>query len=261
MQTRFVFGMLPQTKVAGEAISGHEVNEYWSNEYGKWVMMDPQRDESFVDARTLVPCGMLELHRELLETYFPGREIDYGPKDYPEELPGTLTRMWKGLDPAPEAEPYIVRAKWGCLHWMPRNNFYAHRYPEPLAQGRCAWCWEGYWSWSDAQTPPQPNYTRYTSRRADIEWTINRVRWALAAASEPGAAAGAEPGTVEVLLATVTPDFDTFLASADGGQWQPCGEKFAWRLHSGRNRLEMRTRTRAGILGLPSAVEVKYASQ
>ena len=41
MQTRFVFGWLPNTWVGGKWICGHEVNEYWSNEIGRWVTMDP----------------------------------------------------------------------------------------------------------------------------------------------------------------------------------------------------------------------------
>ena len=263
MQTRFTFGCVPKTRVGGNDIAGHEVNEFWSNEHGKWVFLDANRDECFVDARTGVPCSMLDLHEELLETYFAGGPIDYGQKDFPAERPSTRTRTWKALEAAPQEAPYPVRLKWGCVHWMPRNNFYAHRWPEPLAQGRCAWSWIGYWNWCDARTPRQPNYGRYTSRRSDIEWTINLVRWAAAPAEEAG--------TVNVALSTVTPDFETFLVRADGpeqsqgagsppdGEWQASGATFAWKLQRGANRLEMRVRTRTGVLGKPSALEVKYA--
>lgn len=73
--------------------------------------------------------------------------------------------------------------------------------------------------------------------------------------------AAEEAGQVELALGTVTPDFDTFLASVDGGEWQPCGAKFPWRLHHGQNRVELRIRNRAGVLGMPSAIEVRYTGK
>jgi hypothetical protein len=252
LQARFTFGIVPRGRT-GNNVCGHEVVEYWSNEHAKWVLMDASQDETFVDARTGVPSSMLDLHQEVLDTYFPGAAIGEGVNEFPAERPSTLTKIQKALEPAPQEAPYPVHLKWGNVRWMPRNNFFAHRFPEPLAQGRCAWSWSGYWNWCDERTPRLPNYGRYTSRRADIEWTINLVRWSAEAAEEAG--------VVELSLGTVTPDFDTFLASVDGGEWQPCGAKFPWRLHNGTNKVELRIRNRAGVLGKPSAVEVKYTGK
>jgi len=91
----------------------------------------------------------------------------------------------------------------------------------------------------------------YTARHSDIDWTINQVRWS--------ATAGAKSGAVELLMGTVTPDFDTFLVSIDGGEWKPAGETLSWQLHAGRNRIDMRIRTRACILGRVSHIEVEYS--
>jgi transglutaminase-like putative cysteine protease len=259
LQTRFTFGIAPRGRT-GDAVCGHEVVEFWSDEHGKWVLIDASQNECFVDAKptgplsgTGVPCNMLDLHQEVLDTYFPGAAIGEGLNEFPAERPSTLTKIWKALEPAPQEAPYPVHLKWGSVRWMPRNNFFAHRFPEPLAQGRSPWCWNGYWNWCDERSPRTPNYGRYTSRRSDIEWTINQVRWSLEAAEEAG--------LVDLSLGTVTPDFDTFLASVDGGEWQPQGAKFAWRLHNGQNRVELRIRNRAGVLGKPSAVEVKYTGK
>jgi hypothetical protein len=133
---------------------------------------------------------------------------------------------------------------------MPRNNFYAHRFPEPLYQGR-TWTWTGYWLWQDGRTPRQPKYRCYTRRRSDIEWTINQVRWAAASTDREG--------TVRIALGTVTPDFDTYLISVDGGEWRHCGDSFDWDLQQGKNRIEMRVRNRAGVLGRRSWIELDYA--
>ena len=52
--------------------------------------------------------------------------------------------------------------------------------------------------------------------------------------------------------------FDTFLVKVDRQDWKPSARAFDWRLHPGRNRVEMRTRTTAGVEGPVSVAEVEY---
>jgi len=249
MQTRFVFGHFPNVRLKGEWVCGHEVNEYWSNDLGKWVMMDAHQDECFADRRTGVPVNMLELHEDQLDTYLP-KGIDGRGAHFGEELPSDALLRWKGAEPDPRMDKPKLAIKWGYLYWMPRSNFYSHRFPEPLCQGR-NWTWTGYWLWQDDRTPRQWRLGRYTQRHSDIEWTINQVRWAASPAEQEG--------TIRLTMGTVTPDFDTFLISSDGGEWQPSTDTFDWRLHAGSNRVEMRVRNRAGILGRKSWIELEYA--
>jgi hypothetical protein len=243
-----VFGHFPSVRLKGRIVSGHEVTEVWSNELAKWVMMDAHRDESFVDRQTGRLTSMLELHKDQLDTYFP-KGIDVQGASFDDEVPSEGLLGWPGAEPTPRPEKPKLEIKWGYVQWVPRNNFYAHRFPEPLHQG-LTWSWTGYWGWQDARTPRLWRFGRYTRRRSDIEWTINQVRWA-AAPAEP-------PGTIRLLLGTVTPDFDTFLVSIDGGQWRPSADTLNWTLHSGKNLIEMRIRNRAGVLGCKSWIEVEY---
>jgi hypothetical protein len=212
--------------------------------------MDPREDNTFADARTGLPISMLDFHDELMRTYFPDRPLNFLENRFEAQLTSNALRFWKGTDPRPADEPALLPIVWGCVFWMPRNNFYAHRFPEPLSQGRGSWSWPGYWRWQDARTPRQYQFGRFTSRRSDIEWTLNQVRWAVTIS--------AKPGTVEVTMGTVTPDFDTFLVSVNGGKWKRSGARFAWKLRRGRNRLEMRVRNRAGVLGRASSLELDY---
>jgi transglutaminase-like putative cysteine protease len=248
MQTRFVFGHFPDVRLKGEGVCGHEVNEYWSNEFGKWVMMDAHQDECFANARTGVPAGILELHEDQLNSYAPdGIDVEGAAFDDERESEGLL--LWKGVEPEPRPERPRMAIKWGYLYWMPRNNYYAHRFPEPLRHG-FNWTWTGYRLWQDERTPRQWRLGHSTRRRSDIEWTLNQVRWAAAPAEEPG--------VLRLNLGTVTPDFDTFLIRTDGGAWRPSAPTLDWALHPGRNRIEMRVRTRAGVLGRVSWAEVEY---
>jgi hypothetical protein len=250
MQTRFVFGAFPQARVKGKPVAGHEVNEFWSNEYGRWVYMDANQDECFVDAQSSLPVGMLDLHDDLMELYFGGKPMSYEGINLKAIRRSKALRIWKRLEDKPRASRPQMRSKWGCVLWMPRNNFYAHRFPEPIDQGRTTWAWSGYWHWQDESTPRQWQHPRYTSRLSDIKWTINQVRWA--------AQFGRREGTVEVVLGTVTPDFDTYLIRIDDGEWRPSGEQVRWRLKPGKNRLEMRVRSRAGVLGRISCLSLDY---
>lgn len=247
-QARFVFGNFPNVRIAGEATCGHEVTEVWSNDLCKWVVMDANLDECFVSRRTGKLADMLELHEDQLETYFP-RGFDERGAVFDKARPSERMLLWKGAESAPRPEKPIPELKWGYVIWMPRNNFFAHRFPEPLKQG-LTWSWTGYWNWEDARTPRQWRFGRYTGRRSDINWTINQVRWAATAAEQPG--------TIRISLGTVTPDFDTFLLSSDGAEWGSTPARLNWRLHAGKNRIEMRVRNRAGVVGPKSWIEVNY---
>jgi len=251
MQTRFVFGDFPQTRVKGKPVAGHEVNEFWSNEYGKWIYMDANQDECFVAAESGVPVSMLEFHDELMDLYFGKKPMVLEWKDLRSMRRSKALRMWKRLEPAPRKSRPVMRSKWGCVRWMPRNNFYAHRFPEPIDQGRTTWAWSDYWQWWDERTPRMWQVNHCIRRESDVHWTINQVRWA--------AEWGRRKGTVEVVMGTVTPDFDTYLVSIDGGEWRPSGETLTWKLHPGRNRLQMRVRNRAGVLGRVSRIALNYA--
>jgi hypothetical protein len=247
MQARFVFGHFPSVKLKGRIVSGHEVTEVWSNELGKWVMMDAQRNESFVSRKTGLLTGMWELHEDQLNTYFP-KGVDVRGASFDDEVPSEGLLWWQGAEPTTRAEKPKLEIKWGYVQWVPRNNFYAHRFPEPLHQG-LTWSWTGYWNLEDARTPRLSRYGRYTHRRSDIEWTLNQVRWAAAPADQPG--------KIRLVMGTVTPDFDTFLVSTDGGEWRPSADTLTWPLHAGKNRVEMRIRNRAGVLGRKSWLEVE----
>ena len=252
LQARFTFGIFPNATVGGKRAGGHEVTEVWSNQFGKWVYMDATstRNECYVDRKTGMPLSMLEMHDETVRLYYRGKPISLLRNATRVEKTTTRLMVWKGRARRPSNKPALVRYRWGVVHWMPRNNFFARRRPVPIAQGRIGWSWPGYLIWWDARTPRQPRFGNYTCRRSDIEWTINQVRYA--------ATAGAKPGAVDLRMSTVTPDFETFLARIDGGPWAPVGRRMTWQLEPGSNRIEMCIRTTAGVLGNTSWLEVDY---
>ena len=50
-----------------EGMTGHEIAEVWSNDYGKWMHLDATRDYYWYDPKTLVPLDTQEVHQVLAE--------------------------------------------------------------------------------------------------------------------------------------------------------------------------------------------------
>jgi transglutaminase-like putative cysteine protease len=253
-QARFVFGHNP----GGTYEGGHECCEVWSNEHAKWVFYDVHQNWHYVDPRSQVPMNLLEVHDLVMKTYYAGRPVTLANRPH-ERLPtdGIAICYGRSMAPGMPAENcashyaggrYTAPTRWLFVNCVPRNNFYAHAYPQPKQQGCEWWAWSGYWCWQDAQTPTQWLFGRFTGRRSDLDWTLNQVHFAATVTDRPGELA--------VQMGTVTPYFQTFRVCMDGQGWQDSPRAFTWPLHTGRNRLEMRVRNTAGVEGPPSFLEV-----
>jgi transglutaminase-like putative cysteine protease len=257
-QARFFFGDNP----GGSYEGGHEVCEIWSNEHRKWIFMDGTVSLHYVDPRTRVPMSALELHDLLVKTYYQGRPATLSNRPQERQLSDAIAicfggSMTPGSVPAgtdarvearAEGGRYSVPTRWLCLSYLPRNNFYAHAYPQPLNQG-CHWDWSEYWWFEDELTPRQWQYRYFTSRRNDLDWSINQVCFAATVTDRPG--------DLAIVMGTFTPYFESFLVKSDRQAWNASSRDFTWALHAGRNRLEMRVRNNAGILGPVSFLDVE----
>lgn len=252
-QARFVFGYQPGIG------SGHEVNEVWSNQYGKWVFMDANGNRHHVDPATGEPLSIVEVHDRMVKAFYPGvagmietglrSKTPVAAKDI-----GTCRKLEMAAPPVSDTPPKSWPAynRWLYLHMVPRNNFYGQQYPVPLIQG-WNWDWTGYWTWNDGRLETRWKYDKITGRKADYYWTLNEVRYGLDFADR-----GDKPNTLAVQMGTVTPGLETFLVSTDRGEtWKPSGSTYAWGLAAGKNRLEMRVRNTAGVPGPVSFVEVE----
>ena len=253
-QARFVFGHNPDSFDSG----GHEVCEIWSNEHRKWILYDVNQNWHYVEPKTHVPMSMLEVHDLIVKTYYGTRPATFENRAR-KRLPSDAIAICYGTGMTPGAPPkeheahfangrYTVPTRWMRLAYIPRNNFYAKPYPQPMTQG-CHWDFSEYWCWEDAATPKRYLYRNFTARRNDLNWTINQVCF--------DATIGNRPGSLAIQMGTVTPYFDAFLVKVDRQPWKESPRAFVWKLHSGRNRLEMRTRNKAGILGPVSFLEVE----
>ncbi|MEX0819061.1 MAG: transglutaminase-like domain-containing protein [Pirellulaceae bacterium] len=207
--------------------SGHEVVEIWSNDYRKWVYVDGQFAWYAVDRETGIPLSLWELRQRQLATF----------SDRPIESTRIVTiaetdRKWSSVG---EEVPFAE------LRLIPRSNFLQQQHPVPLNQGMRGWFWTGHYVWTDDLLPAAMLYGNRVTRRGDFEWTVNQVHLALEATSTPG--------ELRVHLDTHTPGLEAFVVQIDDQETRDEQAVFLWKLHKGRNRLEVKTRNIAGREG------------
>ncbi len=214
---------------------GHEVVEVWSNQFRKWIYVDGNLAWYATDPDSATPLSLWELRQRQM----PVRE---GKPPAPIRVVHLREegKRWSGLADWP---PFLE------LRLIPRSDFLTRKAPLPLHQGMRGWFWTGHHVWTDPASPASLLYGRRVSERRNWEWTLNQARFTLEAT--------ATPGEVRVHLDSETPGFDTFLADIDGTGSKPIASGFVWKLHAGKNRLEVRPRNVAGREGIASRVIVE----
>jgi hypothetical protein len=190
----------------------------------------------YVDAATRVPLSLRELReRQLL--------------------------LHRGQEPAPvelivlAATRYDVRglANWppfAELRLIPRANFLAEKSPLPLNQGMRGWFWTGHFVWTDEVYPAAQIYGNRVTHPRNWDWTLNQAQIRLEATTTAG--------ELRVWLDTETPSFEAYLVGFDGAGTKESPSSFLWKLHGGQNRLDVRTRNRAGREGPASHIVLGY---
>ena len=256
MQACLSFGIQARhININSEGLSGHEVVEVWSNDYEKWIYMDPTRDFYYYDKNTGIPLNALEIHNILVERL---KEVEdwrrpfYFTHNISELTKNLPIGVREGENRFPVTE-YALKSQFLIfqhLRIIPRNNFLSRHRPLPVNQGDVVWCWDGYLNWADEKTPPLPHFSKHTNRPQDMYWSINQVSFVLEMEEEPG--------SIRVYLETITPDFSGFLVNIDGSGWTERDKTFIWRLHEGINHMAVRSETTSGLKNPVSWIKIVY---
>lgn len=215
-------------------ITSHCVAEVWSNQFGKWILMDPGCD--FDDGRkgsrsferNGVPMSALDLHLAHVHRDYNG-VVELND---PEKFGGSLE------------ENIALYRQFGVTR---RNNFLTSLYPEEPEHGAVAYTYDGH-IWYDSDQMPLPQFSLTSRRAGDFHWTLHETAIHLQT--------GPEPNSLAVLLDTVTPNFETYLVRFNNGDWEEQGAALLWRLRLGSNTLRAKTRNRFGVEGRESVVTV-----
>jgi hypothetical protein len=255
---------------------GHGTVEVWSNELAKWVVLDPSRRNCYSLGGTLgvswpaneagspsegfdrghrrqqaegdgVPLNAQEVREQHFADGGVSMEVVYGLGERRERV--TLQKREDGhLKYRQEA--------FGWTAYHDRNNFLTKlvdfgrdRFYILRDRHNRGQTWTTQPSKPEEKPGVDPRYklATLTERLADIYWSANVSRLHLALRS---------PRSLTVQLETVTPNFGAFLVEKDG-DWKRTRAEFTWRLREGRNRLVVRSRNRAGVVGPVASVVVE----
>jgi len=256
---------------------GHELVEVWSRDYQKWIMADPNFDTMFYDKKTGIPLNILELHDLFLKTYYPGGEIidrdkwSFEDRDRranrinPNDLPiameaggkafsGKITKDYVWWKVTPNTENSGYSGGYGFyntaeVRWLPRSNWLSQKSPLPVTHGRTHWGWDGYYAWTDAQTPETPEHRFYVRRPSDIYSNLFQVDFA---------AHYLQNGEIQLDLATDSPGFDHFNIVLNGVESSTKVRESKFKLSSGINMIEIYAVDVMGNPGAKSMIKINY---
>ena len=213
----------------------HTTTEIWSNQYGKWVMLDPTSNMYLEKAG--VPLNAWEIRQEWF--YNEGKDLTivvgkerkrYRKRDLPIYLAtfagfGDLTIDPDELD------------KYGFIGYIPNTDLMDSGFDyggmfivkDALCDGT---------KWHTRKLPDHP--------ATDPYFPLGQSAVGLTTTD----------GKLMVSLTTMTPNLKRFESRIDGGNWKPVIEKFSWDVQAGTNRLEVRTVNAFGVRGPISTAEL-----
>ena len=220
----------------GSGSTEHTSTEIWSNQYRKWIVLDPTFAMYFEEDG--VPLSAYEFRQEWF--YNDAKDVTFVlDKDrkrfHKSDMPVFRGRYPGFGDLVLDAGATNVYAFIG---YVPNTNLldagsdYGGMFitRDQLCDGT---------NWHKRQNPADPAHDPY--------FPIDQAALTLV----PNGAG------IEVSVKTLTPNFKTFLARTDAGDWKPAGEQFMWLPHPGANRLEVKSVNQFGIDGPVSTAEVR----
>ena len=256
---------------------GHELVEVWSRDYQKWIMADPNFDTMFYDKKTGIPLNILELHDLFLKTYYPGGEIidrdkwSFADRDRranridPNDLPIAMEAGGKAFSGKinkdyvwwkvtfNEANPGYSGGygfyNTAEVRWLPRSNWLSKKSPLPVTHGRTHWGWDGYYAWTDSQTPETPEHRYYVRRPSDIYGSLFQVDFVVHYIQN---------GEIQLDLATDSPGFDHFNIVLNGVHSSTKVRESKFKLRSGINIIEIYVVDVMGNPGAKSMIKINY---
>jgi len=238
-------------------LAHHGVAEIWSHQYRKWIVIDVECVQPegwdrygtaiYLDKRTGIPMGALELHRAwknndtnnvIQQFYLTDEKGEYHPNE----------RVY-GKE---EYNNYAI------YMYPPRNNHLDQQEPWEDAAGNDFLHSNGYYWWSDGPYPDCAEWSHFTCREGDMNMTFDQAAVTLTATGSPA--------KLVVAVETVSPNFKEFRYRLNGGAWKPlpgtredaisAHASFAWSLIPGANTLEIMSRNAFDMDGIPTTIMV-----
>jgi len=238
---------IPLSKLHLETNIGHTVPEIWSNEFQKWIIMDPDMNVHYEEKG--IPLNACEIRRAWLEKRWKKvRMVQGTPPPAYITKPEKYTKEWR--------KEFKVFTRYNVM------DYYHHI----AVEMRNNWFSSGGKTRSlilaDSDSPPllfqHPDLVLHevgwTQNVNEMYWTLNQVHIRL----NWGGATLMQSPVLDVRLETVTPNFSAYLVKIDRGAWTRRTENFRWKLKKGQNTIQAKTLNKLEREGMTSSLTVLY---
>jgi len=212
---------------------GHAVSEVWSDDYGKWLIMDPTYNIYY--EKDGIPLNALELHNLWVNNEW-------------KEVKLVMGRRNKEI----EKYPYRYIDHYADFFIRMRNDWLTNKYPRWHPKSNSIM--NGL-KWSDAYAKNDIRVANKVNKIEDLFWQLNRVHIKFI-----NYEIIQDKVILKLYLDTVTPNFSEFLIKFDQGETaiHTANPIFDWKLETGLNVLEVTPFNKFGIKGKTSIISIDY---
>lgn len=241
----------------------HTVCDIWSNEYSKWIFVDPTWNVHL--EKNGMPLSILEARDEFYKnggndlTYVFGsgkRVVRFGYQDLPYKIGGKSVWAW-----------YAIDKTWlGYLYQIAlvgRNDFFNRKGPGGVVN-----LWdsiyiirddtygkEAEWPFKGNRPVENPDDFYFGLNRVRIEYTLETGKMKK---NSQGKKSFFKPVNIKIESDknSYTPNFSNFMVRVNGGRWEKSLGNMKTTLHPGKNRVYACARNKFGIFGPVEIVEI-----
>ena len=238
---------------ADEGNIGHSIVEFWSHEYHKWILLDPDLNVHY--ERGGVPLSVLEIHRAWVTRRWDDVSMITGPTPFrvTDKVESGAATTFLNQDNQ-DAEFQIfgwhdVGDYYSCVVLPMRNTQHSSSEGEPSLE------------WVDPWTPPRiiaynrANGSHFTSSEDDLYWSVDQVQINLEADQ---AAWERREAALFVTLDHSMPNLDRLLVRLDDEEWRASAPTFTWRLRPGKNQIMAKGVNQFGREGHVSRILLRF---
>jgi len=209
------------------------MTEVWSNQFKKWIVMDPDLNLHY--EKNGIPMNMLEIHNERYEKT---------PSDM-KVIRGIHTAGDYNADEKTDADNMVQYHSYIEIPDMRNDwatNFYFRGHPK--RSDRASLCW------LDELMPPIFCLRPTSNHADDFYWSLNQTEVKVKRTSDIHSG-------LSLAFKTFTPNFKCFeIKTDDSSEIISAAPAFDWKLHPGKNRLEVRSVNQYGVHGISSRIEI-----
>ncbi len=226
----------------------HTICEIWSNQFRKWIELDPTHMVYFVTESTPgIPLSAFEIRKELFRNggkdliFISGKQKKkYTLKDLPfYHPPSNTTISFSAISLAKHANMIFA----GSARWLD-DSINAH--PYMLFKGGI----------SSLNNDKDGSFMIIDKYNKKVKWhkkcvvaakNIRDIYWSLGEAHIELLPKNGR--NVAIKLTTQTPNFSHFLVKLNNGAWKKTASGFKWKLKPGINKITATTKNKFGVSG------------